>query len=91
MNTSRYDQEVANWAPHPTKGWVRAVHRNPTRWVNQPYEQILSTESEDMLLIANRKLGDARRYWAVADMNPSIECPDDLMWGTSVKVPLRAR
>lgn len=91
MDTSRYDQANITWAPHPKGGWVRIVYRDPTMWASQTYDVALSNSGGDMLSMAHNRLGDARRYWAIADMNPSVVCPDDLAWGVEVRVPVRGR
>lgn len=37
--------------------------------------------------IAARHLGNSRRYWEIADINPQIKFPTDLSLGTIIRLP----
>lgn len=37
--------------------------------------------------IAARQLGDPRRYWEIADINPQIKFPTDLRPGMAIRLP----
>lgn len=37
--------------------------------------------------IASRHLGNPRRYWEIADINPQVKFPTDLSVGTIIRLP----
>jgi len=45
-------------------------------------------QGETMDIIASQHLGNPRRYWEIADMNPQIKFPTDIDVGTVLRLPL---
>jgi hypothetical protein len=88
---SRYTNTSRNWVPHPTKGWVQVTFRSPNVWRSQAYTEHWASSADDMLSLAFDNYGDPSRYWGIAEMNPSIACPDDLEPGTILRMPTRPR
>lgn len=87
---SRYAKTPRTWVPHPTQGWVQVTFRNPIIWNNQAYSEYQTNSSEDMLLIAYDNYGDTALYWGIAEMNPTVLCPDDLEAGSVIRIPAGA-
>lgn len=44
-------------------------------------------DGDSMLNIAARHLGDDRRWWEIADINPQVKYPDDLVVGSLIRIP----
>ena len=88
---SRYDNTPRRWVPHSTQGWVQVTFRNPKVWRNQAYTDYQSSEPDDMILLAHQNYGDVERYWGIAEMNPDVLCPDDLVPGTILQIPAGPR
>ncbi len=86
--TSRYTTARNAWMPHPTRGNVEVVLRRPSVWSDQPYSSHVATVADSLPGLAGHFYNDSTRYWLLADMNPAIECPDDLEYGTVVHVPI---
>jgi hypothetical protein len=85
----RYDGEDRVWAPYRKAGEsVQIVMRPPTIWTNQQYVTYLATSTDDMMSLAFARYGTPEAYWVIADMNPTIVCPDDLQAGQVIRVPL---
>lgn len=44
-------------------------------------------EGDTVLNIAARLLGDDRRWWEIADINPQVKYPEDLVVGGIIRIP----
>lgn len=53
-----------------------------------PQQNYLAKEDDDISVLAYRHLQDPRRWWIVADANPQIRHPFDLMMGDPMSIPL---
>lgn len=84
---SRYSKGVVTWVEHPTRGRVQVVHLHPLTWTNYPYSQHQITTADTVESLAHGVYGDATRYWFIAEMNPTIECPDDITPGDLLSIP----
>lgn len=60
--------------------------RVPLQNVN--YYQYISNEGDSFDSIAAKILGDGKRYWEIADINPQIVWPDVIPVGTVLRLPL---
>lgn len=45
------------------------------------------TDGDTITNIAARLLGDDRRWWEIADINPQIKYPEDLVSGDVIRIP----
>lgn len=45
-------------------------------------------EGDTIESIAARQLGDPLRYWEIADINPQVKFPLDLVPGSVIRLPL---
>lgn len=52
------------------------------------YYQYISQDGDSFELLAAKLLGDGKRYWEIADMNPQIVWPNDIATGTVLRLPL---
>lgn len=85
----RYSTEPRTWVPHRAPGsTVEIVTRPPTVWRDQPYITYQMSDADSFMLMAHSRYGTATAYWLLADMNPTIACPDDARSGDLVHVPL---
>lgn len=51
------------------------------------YSQYRASQGDSMSNIAARLLGDDRRWWEIADINPQIKYPEDLAPGDIIRIP----
>lgn len=51
------------------------------------YYQYISNSGDSFELIASKLLGDGKRYWEIADLNPQVVYPDVIPTGTVLRVP----
>lgn len=51
------------------------------------YTLYRATEGDTLESIASKSLGNPRRFWEIADLNPQIKFPQDIEAGTLVRVP----
>ena len=84
----RYSERPHTWVPGRDGGSVEIVTRPPTIWVEQRYTTVQARVNETMPLIAHRQYRTADAWWAIADMNPRIPCPDDVRPGSMLNVPV---
>lgn len=68
-----------------TNGGILAS-RVPTEKVN--YYQYISKDGDSFESIAAKTLGDGKRYWEIADINPQVVWPDAIPVGTVLRLPL---
>lgn len=62
----------------------------PTRSVTEPatYTVHRVTEGDRLELLAHRAYENAELWWVIADANPELIYPDDLVPGTLLKIPV---
>lgn len=63
------------------------IHASP-----KPQQLVLYTlhrvnNGDNLLNIAARLLGDDRRWWEIANINPQVKYPDDLVVGDVIRIP----
>lgn len=51
------------------------------------YYQYISRTGDSFELIASKILGDGKRYWEIADLNPQVIYPDIIPTGTVLRIP----
>lgn len=60
--------------------------RTPLGVVN--YYQYISRDGDTFESIASKILGDGKRYWEIADINPQVKWPEIITTGTILRLPL---
>lgn len=60
---------------------------NKKRTASRQYTLYTVRQNETLESIAFRHLGDSRRYWEIADMNPQVLFPLDIDTGTVIRLP----
>lgn len=73
--TSRYQLDAGG----------QTASRKPTSSVVYYLHRVV--EGDTILNIASRALGSDRRWWEIADLNPHIKYPEDLVVGGVIRVP----
>jgi hypothetical protein len=86
--SNRYDDGHTVWVDDVSRGRVQAVHLGVLRWNSYPYSRYQTTSSDTMGLLAFTTYGDPNKYWLIAEMNPKVQCPDDLVPGEQLFIPL---
>lgn len=51
------------------------------------YYQYISKDGDNFELIASKVLGDGKRYWEIADINPQVRWPNYIPVGTTLRIP----
>lgn len=70
------------------QGRVEVVHLMPAIWNRYPFVEHTTKGFESFDLIAFNTYGDPTAWWFVAEMNPGVVHPEDLVAGTPLLVPL---
>lgn len=52
-----------------------------------PYTTYRVISGDTMLNLAARLLGNDRRWWEIADLNPQVKFPEDLVVGNLLRIP----
>jgi hypothetical protein len=73
--TSRYQLDASGQTASP----------KPKVTVN--YYLYRLVQGDTMLNLAARTLGSDRRWWEIADINPQIKYPEDLVVGSVIRMP----
>lgn len=51
------------------------------------YYQYVSRDGDNFELLAAKILGDGKRYWEIADINPQVKWPNGIPVGTVLRIP----
>jgi hypothetical protein len=86
--TARYANEQLVSMPHASGVQVQTVIRRPHFWINQPYITYTLTAADAMWTIADRYYLNSQDWWVIADLNPHFPCPDDLLYGMTLLIPV---
>jgi len=60
---------------------------NRIEQVGSRYTPYTVRQNDTLEGIALRHLGDTKRYWEIADLNPQIKFPTDLAVGMIIRLP----
>lgn len=52
------------------------------------YTSYMVTEGDTLEALAAKYLGNQRRFWEIADLNPQIQFPWDISVGDVIRLPL---
>ena len=85
---SRY--ETADVVPIADSTGVFYATVVPTRTIYPPasYTRHLVKQGDRFDILAFTAYGDAEFWWVIADANPQVLYPDDLMPGSVLKIPI---
>lgn len=84
----RYVGERVAYMPHRNGSQVPVVLRKPRFYVNQRYITYTLTAADHMWTLADKYYMNSLDWWVIADMNPHITCPDDLLYGLTALIPV---
>lgn len=84
----RYTGEKIVDMPHRNGTQVRVVLRRPRLYENQRYITYTITAADRMWTLADKYYRNSLDWWVIADMNPQITCPDDLVYGLTALIPI---
>jgi LysM domain len=84
----RYVNERTAAFPHRNGSNVTVVLRKPRFPTSQNFISYTVTSADRMWILADRYYQDSTSWWAIADLNPSLPCPDDLAWGMKIAIPV---
>lgn len=51
------------------------------------YYQYVAKDGDNFELLASKILGDGKRYWEIADINPQVKWPNGITVGTVLRIP----
>lgn len=84
---SRYSRGTTAWVDHPVQGRVQVVHLRPLIWTNYPYVDAVAVDGDSFDTLAHKRYGDPQAYWFIAEMNPHVVHPADLVAQTLLRIP----
>lgn len=84
---SRYANQRQALFPHNNGSHVTVVLRKPQYPTRTPFISYTVTSADRMWTIADRRYHDSSVWWRIADLNPSVPCPDDLRFGMKLAIP----
>lgn len=79
---------VASSAALPERGNNITIYTPPVVFRNARYQRYQIVQGDTYQLLANRFLRTPFDWWRIADMNPQIFWPDDLVPGTVIRIPI---
>ena len=85
--TSRYIQGESLWVKTTSRGNKQTVYLNTMIVMTAAYSAVISREDDNMMLYANRTFGDPYRWWQLADVNPPVFYPLDIIPGQQLRLP----
>jgi|KBSMisStandDraft_5_1062788.scaffolds.fasta_scaffold02831_7 nucleoid-associated protein YgaU len=84
----RYLNQRTVSMPHSNGTQVTVVLRKPYFPSRQRFMTYTATAADHMWTLADRFYKNPFDWWTIADMNPHIECPDDLRYGAQILLPV---
>lgn len=84
---SRYTSGEVLWVNTKKRGNKQTVYLNTVVELSQPYTVAILRETDAMAHYAYRAYGDPNRWWTIADINPQIFYPFDIIPGAQMRVP----
>jgi len=85
---NRYAGERIVTMPHRNGAQVQIVMRRPKFWRDQKYVTYTLTAADRMWTLADKNYRNSQDWWVIADMNPHIVCPDDILYGMTALIPV---
>ena len=83
----RYANEKTVEVPHRNGANVRIVVRRPRINTRQRFFTYNASAADLMWTLATNLLGNSLDWWIIAELNPHVACPDDLIWDTKLMIP----
>lgn len=62
-------------------------HANRVEEVGSRYIPYTVRQGDTLENIALKHFGDTKRFWEIADLNPQIKYPTDLVVGNTIRLP----
>ena len=84
---SRYADGEVLWVNTTGRGNKQTVYLNPVVVLAVPYSVVLVRETDSQQQFAYKVYHDATRWWTIADINPQVFYPLDLLPGAGLRVP----
>jgi hypothetical protein len=84
---SRYAAGEVLWVNTTKQGNKQTVYLNTMVTITYPYVVQLLREADSMQEFAYYNYGDSNRWWVLADANPQIFYPLDIIPGQQMRVP----
>jgi hypothetical protein len=85
--TARYAEGEVLWVTTASRGAKQTLYLNTVTVLLGTYTAAFMREGDNLTLVAHSAYKDPGRWWAVADANPQVFYPLDIIPGTSVRVP----
>jgi hypothetical protein len=86
-SSSRYTAGEVLWVNTKSRGNKQTVYLNPVVLLSVPYTAVLIHETDSQQQFAYKVYRDASRWWNIADVNPQVFYPLDMIPGASLRVP----
>jgi hypothetical protein len=84
---SRYASGEVLWVNTTSRGNKQTVYLNTVVVLVVPYTVALVKETDSQPVYAYQTYRDANRWWTIADVNPQVFYPLDLIPGESMRIP----
>lgn len=72
----------------PERGNNITIYTPPVVFKNAQFRRYQIVQGDTYQSLAEKVLGTAFDWWRIADMNPQIFWPDDLVPGTVIRLPV---
>lgn len=69
------------------RGHQPALYPGPIFYNGQRYQVYVVSEGEEFAMLARRFYKDPGLYWRIADANPQVFYPEDLVAGSVLRIP----
>lgn len=84
---SRYASGEVLWVKTKSRGNKQTVYLNTVVILAVPYSVVLVKETDSQPVYSYRVYRNAERWWTIADVNPQVFYPLDLIPGAMLRVP----
>lgn len=74
--------------PHRNGSQVSVVLRRPQFWSSQNFVTYTVSVADRMWTLADRYYANSKDWWVIGDLNPAVICPDDIVWGMKLAIPV---
>lgn len=84
---SRYSESEFHWIYTTGRGSRYTAYLNTITFMTVPYTVHVVKVTDTLAILAAKYYGDTGRWWVIADANPQVFYPNDLVPGQQIRIP----
>lgn len=86
---SRYERTVIGFAPDHNGEYRQTMFVSPHKGNPVRFREYVVKVGDRIDVLAYKHLGDSRKWWRIANLNPGVLSPALLRPGTVIRIPIQ--